>query len=104
MIFVDVCEETIKEHEEWEWDEPTSDKRDPKNKPQEKADHGIDSLSYFLVKHFDEKAPENPAAVRKRELDGDYQHKLAVQADMESQLKKQNKGIRVKQNASGVVR
>ena len=104
LIFVDVCEETIKEHEEWEWDESPSDKRDPKNKPKEKDDHGPDALSYFLIKHFDEKAPENPIDREKRERDVDYQFKQQVLTDMQGQMDRIKKGIRTKRSSMGTVR
>lgn len=59
LMFTSDCEDTIREFEEWEWGKVNSELSDPKEKPEERNDHGIDACAYYITSYGNERAPMN---------------------------------------------
>lgn len=82
LIFTSECEGTIREFESWEYPK-RSDAKDPKNKPEERNDHGIDACGYVAVKCYEGLvAPENPATIAYRRQTENTSWREQVLADI----------------------
>lgn len=88
LIFTSDCAGTIREFESWEYPKNRGEAKDPKNKPEEKNDHGIDATGYIVVNCFnDMTAPPHPATVEYDRMTTDAAWREKVQADFDKSKK-----------------
>ena len=86
LMFVDVCEGTIIEHEEWEMEESTTEKKNEPDKPKMKDDHGCDATGYLAQLYFGDGSPENEQTESIREADPSTRLQKIIKKDIDTAL------------------
>lgn len=106
LIFTDNCDGngpdsnpidggTISEMEEWEIKETNNSKKNALEAPEEKNDHGPDSLGYLLTLYFGDASPEDPKITHAREVDPIEKRRKRIEQYIENSVNpaKQNLGL-----------
>lgn len=100
LFFTQDCPKVIEEFEQWEWMEHKNEKKDAPEKPQEKNDHGIDSIKHVLLLGLS-KAPQDPLSIEMFKQSFAYKQQQLINRDMKG--KGRNGGYMGRLRASGVI-
>lgn len=100
LMFTEDCPKIIAEFEEWQWMEHKQEKKDAPEKPQEKNDHGIDSLKHIILLGLSA-APADPTSQFMKMQSFAYQQQKLIDRDLKGRGR--NGGYLGRIKASGVI-
>ena len=100
LYFTKDCPKAVEEFEQWEWMEHKNTKKDAPEKPQEKNDHGIDSIKHVLLLGLSA-APADPLSQEMFRNSFAYKQNQLITRDLKG--KGRNGGYMGRLRASGVI-